>query len=162
MKIIGIRLFKGASVVIKNLRPGWYPFGDYEEPRIDGDYKAPGWEDEINQVYQLYPKLPKVSVQCVVGKNGAGKTTLIDILLRLINNFAYCLLDGKADDVPEYQKEKGRELCYARGLYAKLFFEVDGGLGIIDCQDEYLSYWYRSPKSQKIYEYDKDSKNQHY
>ena len=35
MRIIGIRLYGGSDSVIKNLKPGWYPFGDYQEPTLD-------------------------------------------------------------------------------------------------------------------------------
>lgn len=140
MKIIGIRIIAGDSVVIKNLQPGWYPFGHYEEPSFAQRIIISKWESEINEVYQVYPKLPQISVSCIVGKNGAGKTTMIDIMLRLINNFAYYLLDGKADDTNEYRTEKGRKLSYANGLNAKMYFEIDGNLGMIDCQNEELTY----------------------
>lgn len=32
MHIIGIRLDGGKENVIKNLQPGWYPFGNFVEP----------------------------------------------------------------------------------------------------------------------------------
>lgn len=157
MRIIGIKIEKGASVVIKNLKPGWYPFGHYTEPNDNNPFRLPDWEKEISQIYQVYPKLPVISVSCIVGKNGAGKTTMIDVMLRLINNFAYYLLDGKADDTDEYRTERGRKLSYARGLYAKLFFELDGNWGIIDCQDKELFYKMRFVGNKKDINYDRYS-----
>lgn len=156
MKIIGIRIFSGDDVVIKNLQPGWYPFGNYEEPSFSQRVLSPMWERVINDVYQVYPKLPQISVSCIVGKNGAGKTTMIDIMLRLINNFAYYLLDGKADDTSEYRTEKGRKLSYANGLYAKMYFEVDGNLGVIDCQNDQLTYQIQQ-RNGKMFRYDRNS-----
>lgn len=157
MKIIGIRIDKGANVVIKNLSPGWYPFGNYNEPDINEAYQEPQWEDVINQVYQIYPKLPSISISCIVGKNGAGKTTMIEVVLRLINNFAYYLLDGKADDTDEYRNERGRKLSYARGLFATMYFEVDGSLGKIECKDEELNYSFHPKNSEKVYRYNQIS-----
>ena len=157
MKIIGIRIDNGASVVIKNLVPGWYPFGNYEEPDINEPFQKPEWEEVIDNVYQIYPKLPTISVSCIVGKNGAGKTTMIEVVLRLINNFAYYLLDGKADDTDEYRNERGRKLSYARGLFATMYFEVDDGLGKIECKDEDLNYYFRSKGSNKISRYNQTS-----
>ena len=150
MKIIGIKILKGARVVIKNLQPGWYPFGRYEEPRFEMPYLIPNWEDKIKHVYQRYPSLPEISVSCIVGKNGAGKSTLIEILLRLINNFAFYLLDGKADDTDDFFTGSVRHMSYARGLFASLYFEADGNLGVIKCDDLELSYQVRIKSSGKI------------
>ncbi len=157
MKIIGIRINKGANVVVKNLQPGWYPFGNYEEPNIQERYINLSWEKEINQVYQVYPGLPEISVSCIVGKNGAGKTTMIDIMLRIINNFAYYLLDGKADDTNEYHTDRGRKLTYAKGLYAKMYFELDGILGVIDCQNEELFCQFQLSSSKKLLSYNQST-----
>lgn len=157
MNIIGIKIDGGADVVIKNLTRGWYPMGNYDEPDINADYSFPKWEKEIGLIYQIYPKLPEISVSCIVGRNGAGKTTMIDVMLRIINNLAYYLLDGKADDNDEYRTDRGRKLSYARGLYAKMYFETDGNLGVIDCQDEMLIYKYRFGNSRKIISYDRYS-----
>lgn len=157
MKIIGIRIDKGASVVIKNLSPGWYPFGGYEEPDINKSFHEPEWEKVVNQVYQIYPKLPSISVSCIVGKNGAGKTTMIEVMLRLVNNFAFYLLDGKADDTDEYRTERGRKLSYARGLYATMYFEVDGSLGKIECKDKELNYFFHPKNSDKVNRYNQIS-----
>lgn len=39
MHIIGIRLDGGKENVIKNLQPGWYPFGDFVEPVWENNYE---------------------------------------------------------------------------------------------------------------------------
>ena len=38
MRIIGIRIFGGDSLVLKNLKPGWYPLGEYQEPTDNNNY----------------------------------------------------------------------------------------------------------------------------
>ena len=153
MKIIGVKIDGGASVVIKNLEPGWYPFGKYDEPKDLESYHLPDWDNEIDLVYQLFPNLPHISVSSIVGRNGAGKTTMIDVILRIINNFSYCLLDGKADDNNDYHTDKGRKLSYAKGLKASLYFETDGNIGLIKCQNDDLYYSYYSKSSKKTVEY---------
>lgn len=156
MKIIGIRIYGGSEVVIKNLTPGWYPFGQYEEPDIEQPFKSPSWEVEIEQTYQIHEKLPSISVSSIVGKNGAGKSTMIDVLLRLVNNFAFYLLDGKADDTNEYRSERGRKLSYAYGLDASLYFEVDGNIGKIECRGDELNYQFHQ-SNDKVIRYDRFS-----
>lgn len=32
MRVIGILIDKGKDSVLKNLKPGWYPFGNYQCP----------------------------------------------------------------------------------------------------------------------------------
>ena len=39
MHIIGIRLDGGKENVIKNLQPGWYPFGNFVEPVWKNNYE---------------------------------------------------------------------------------------------------------------------------
>lgn len=70
---------------------------------------------EVEQLYRIDDRLPKVSVQCIVGMNGSGKTSLLDILFRIINNFAFVALMSDEENM-------GRDLQFAYGLTAKLYF----------------------------------------
>lgn len=98
MHIIGIRLDGGKENVIKNLQPGWYPFGNFVEPVWKNNYewRKPGSMAE--NLYQTCDPLPRtISVSCVVGANGSGKSTLLEMLFRIINNFASELLPNSED-----------------------------------------------------------------
>lgn len=120
MKLIGIRLISAEPIVRKTLKTNaWYPFGRYEEPKEFEAYTTPAFDSEIEDLYQIDPHLPKVSVQCIVGMNGSGKSSLLDILLRIITNFAFVTLKSSADN-------SGRDLKFAYGLTADLYFEVEG------------------------------------
>lgn len=126
MRLIGIKLISAEPVVRKSLKTNsWYPFG-YElvEPNMDDLQAVAPHLDEIDDIYQIDERLPKVSVQCIVGMNGSGKTSLLDILFRIINNFALVAL--KSDE-----ENMGRDLQFAFGLTAKLYFETDGTVGCI-------------------------------
>ena len=90
MKIIGIHIYDGdrhhaksPTEVLKGLKPGWFPFGNYPEPRcVDGRWNI-GMELYQETMYNLFEDTPKVSVTGIVGKNGSGKSTLIDYLLMI-------------------------------------------------------------------------------
>lgn len=136
MHIIGIRLDGGKENVIKNLQPGWYPFGNFVEPVWKNNYewRKPGSMAE--NLYQTCDPLPRtISVSCVVGANGSGKSTLLEMLFRIINNFASELL-------PNSEDYKGRKLTFAEGLDAQLYFETDGTVGSILNKDDHVHYFY--------------------
>lgn len=143
MRLIGIKLNDGESLVIKNLKPGnWYPFGMYVEPTAENNWT---WQDETNakdekECNELYRTILnsdiaegiKITVNCLVGKNGSGKSTLLDILYRIINNFAYKLIDCQwKENQPEINPQRGHQLEEATGFDAILYYEADGAVGSI-------------------------------
>lgn len=127
MHIIGIKIGEGCKPkIIKNLRPGWYPFGNYDEPTKGNGYKWRNGSCLSDSLYQLYPDMPQISVSCIVGKNGSGKTSLLDILYRILNNFACSLGSKWGTDSLDLEK--------AEGVNGHLYFEVDNNLGYIECK----------------------------
>ena len=66
---------------------------------------------------------PNVSVSCIVGHNGDGKSSLVELMIRVINNFAY--LSGFLSD--------HSELKYILGLHAKLFYFANNSICCISC-----------------------------
>ena len=143
MRLIGIKLNKGDSLVIKNLEPGgWYPFGMYVEPTAENGWTWQnktdiGYEKQCNEMYRTILKSDiaegiSITVNCIVGKNGSGKSTLLDILYRIINNFAYKLIDCQwKENQPENNPQRGHQLVEANGFDAILYYEADGCVGSI-------------------------------
>lgn len=66
--------------------------------------------------------IPKVSIHAIVGKNGSGKSTLVEMIIRLLNNFAASLFGEQITDhytahLHYIDKVEG-ELYYMLGDYA--------------------------------------------
>lgn len=157
MKIIGIDIYGGSTAVIHNLKPDWYPFGNYPKPDINRPSVEQAWEKPVKGLYQIFDKMPEVTVCAIVGNNGSGKSTIIDVMFRLINNLSYVWLDGKADKLEVEGVETvqtGRKLSYAHGLWASLYFETNGNLGKITCEGDQMSYCYQDNEKGTIRKYD--------
>ena len=113
MKIIGIKVLNGmghaksAPEVMKGLKPGWFPLGNYVRPSRKNGRWFPEYSPEKSRLYNvLFEELPKISVCGIVGKNGSGKSTLIDYLMMIINNAASILLNDQYAESEEKPKEK--------------------------------------------------------
>lgn len=151
MRLIGIDIRKGSTAVIHNLKGGWYPFGRYEKPSLSKAYAMQDWEKPIEGLYQIYKRMPEVTVCAIVGNNGSGKSTIIDIMFRLINNLAYVWLDGKAGERKDAELlQTGRKLSYAHGLWASLYFETNGNLGCIECNGDRMDLYYQDKKNEEV------------
>lgn len=114
-------------LVAKNLRAGWYPFGNYGKP-VGCDYVKLTTEDEhrrteINRkLYMLSgDNTPEINVTCIAGKNGSGKSSLLDLMFRILNNLSYKLIIERGVTAIEW----------AHGVNADLHFETDGIPGYI-------------------------------
>lgn len=162
MRIIGIRLYGGSDSVIKNLKPGWYPFGDYQEPTLENNWQ---WMTETqrqkekycNRLYKsvssddLFSPGFEITVNSIVGKNGAGKTTLLELLFRIINNFSYYLIDKSWVLSDSFRNPQlGHELHESLGYQAKLYFETDGNVGEVKIYRGRASYSYHGKKDETI------------
>ena len=83
MQLLGIYITHQISDITKNLKQGWYPFGDYSKPRKGKIVKG----IDLNRSSDIYQRegLPDVSINCIVATNGSGKSTLLDIYYIIIN-----------------------------------------------------------------------------
>lgn len=137
-RIIGVQVLSATDEAIRKvLFPGWYPLikctSDIgvtnDLPVIDKD-ACP-----VHYYRQKEVAMPIVTVCAIVGKNGAGKSSLVDIIYRILNNFAETLL----------LTPQGADHCdtmeYVSGIHARLYFELDGVLKFIECCDSETFYY---------------------
>lgn len=127
-KIIGIRVLPECDKRLRKvLRPDttYFLCNDYEDDdkggvqlRQDAQplstsffHRGNGWTG------------PHVNISCVVGHNGDGKSSLVELIIRLINNFAY--LSGFLSD--------HSDLIFIPGLHVKLFYFVNNSVCSISC-----------------------------
>lgn len=121
-KIIGVQPLKGCSDnILKNLSPDlFYPFDNnylfdsktkkvlkQERKHIPANFFFSAKKDST---------LETVNVQAIVGKNGKGKSSIVELIIRILNNFYKQYKIGKVTE----------KLIFAEGLFANLFFEVNG------------------------------------
>ena len=147
MQLLGIYIYeKTPKLIRKALAADWYPFGDYRKPAKGKPVRVP--DDVSNTVaYQIYQRigLPEITVNCIVGMNGAGKSTLLDIMYRMINNLAVRILGPKA------ATQRGRNLTYARGVYADFYFICENVQYRIICRDSLTSLYKKDSEKNQFH-----------
>ena len=134
MQLLGLYLNDMPKAVSKVLHKGWYPFGAYKRPFAS---KLVVVDDLMRNAHRVYLQegLPQITVNCIVGINGAGKSSLLDIIYRIINNFSVRMLGNRKFET------KGRELSYAHGVDADLYYICEGKQYRISCRKTRL-YWF--------------------
>lgn len=134
MQLLGLYLNDMPKAVSKVLHKGWYPFGAYKRPLAS---KLVVVNDVMRNAHRVYQQegLPQISVNCIIGMNGAGKSSLLDIIYRIINNFSVRMLGNRKLET------KGRELSYAHGVDADLYYISEGKQYRISCRKNRL-YWF--------------------
>lgn len=136
LRLIGIQVFEQTAPHIKKaLSNGWYPFLNCIEDIGCRKDKFPQISSEVCPLgfYNIEEGLPRITISAIVGKNGSGKSSILDILYRILNNFAYATFVNKPGKTCD-------EIKLTRGLHARLHFEQDGIQRYINVEDEYISY----------------------
>ena len=75
----------------------------------------------------------EVTINAMVGQNGDGKSSLLEVMLRIMNNFAYSF--GFLEDQPSLE--------YVEGVRAILYYEIDHNIYAIKCEDKKTT-WYKN------------------
>lgn len=140
LRLIGIQIYEGTHEnVRKVLTPGWYPFikckNDDEMGTSKTTYPVVADDGCPQDYYWIDQKrLPRISISAIAGKNGSGKSSLVEILYRILNNFAKELLQME-DGVDTGEVEQ------VYGLEARLYFEQDGVQKFINLDDGHVTYF---------------------
>lgn len=138
LKIIGIQIFEESLDIVKKvLRPGWYPFVLCEnDPATHADiFPVVDNSGCPKDYYRIDEKnLPRISICAIAGKNGTGKSSLVDIMYRILNNFAEATFLKTGID-------ETSEIKHAFGVHARLYFELDGVLKFIETGELGTTYY---------------------
>ena len=125
--IVAIKVYEDCnSSVRKILKSDWYLLNNWYQLK-DGHLEKNHNSDALKSLYGT-----NVTVQAIVGKNGSGKSSLLEILYRMFNNLSYIITKGT-------ERPKADELYYHLGIYAEMYFELEGELGCLQCDGSEMS-----------------------
>ena len=131
-------MYRYLKDVRKTLTPGWYPFIKCDNSDRIGVSREvyPVVSKDVCPLdfYNIDENLPRISTSAIAGKNGSGKSSLIDIIYRIINNFAESTFLMKGIDETD-------EVGHAFGIEGRLHFEQDGVQKFIECNDVGTYYY---------------------
>ena len=127
-KIIGIRVLRDCDERLRKvLKPDttYFLCNNFEDDgdggvRLKNDCQPleKGFFSTKNSV-----SAPNINISCVVGHNGDGKSSLVELIIRVINNFAF--MSGFLSDY--------KNLVFIPGVHAKVFYQIDNDLCCLSC-----------------------------
>lgn len=108
-KFIGVRPLKGCAPNIRKVLKEditYFLYNNYEVDSVDTNkVKSKNNLEFLDNLFCLpNDNSPLISVSAIVGKNGDGKSTIIEMIMRVLNNFAYA--SGFLKDQKELQPVK--------------------------------------------------------
>lgn len=147
-KIIGVKVLPNCPEYIhKVLKPNktYFFYEGYEEIS-ENSVRRIGHDDDL-QIYDVEGKngTIRINVCAVVGRNGEGKSTLIELVLRILNNFADYLGFSYSQD----------SLRMVDSLCAVLYYEIDGDLFSVRCENGKVK-WFKDASEIKNLDGKKD------
>ncbi len=111
----------------KNLDSGYYLFNEWCEIKSGKVQLSKRRQPEKNFFGS------NISIQAIVGKNGSGKSSILELMYRIINNFAFHLVKN--------QKRRAAEVIYhIEGLHADLYFVKGDKLGTLICRENFIGF----------------------
>lgn len=111
----------------KNLKDGYYFFNEWCEIK-EGKVQLNEDRKPENNFFGS-----NISIQAIVGKNGSGKSSVLELMYRMINNFALHLV--------KKQKRRAADVIYRiEGVYSDLYFVKGNTLGSLMCRDEFIGF----------------------
>lgn len=156
LRIIGLKVLddspKYLSKVLSSCTTYFFIRG-YEDVPGSHFVRRAGTADDELKLYDVAGhegRKINVAVSAVVGRNGEGKSTVIELLLRLINNFAYSTGFRATQET----------LKFVTKMSVAMFYEVDDTIYSIRCDNEGLK-WFEGEKEIDLYGMEDDEKLQH-
>lgn len=121
-KLIGVRPLKGCATHIRKILKEdttYFLYNDYQVDPQNPENIVYSAENSLpsnffSSLHTSNKETPVINISAIVGKNGDGKSALVELIIRIINNFAY------AAGYSFYQNE----LNAIKGLKAILYFSI--------------------------------------
>lgn len=111
----------------KNLDDGYYFFNEWCQLK-DGKLQIVEDRKPENNFFGS-----NINIQAIVGKNGSGKSSVLELMYRMINNFALQLV--------KKQKRSAAEVIYhIEGLFSDLYFVKGNILGSLICRGSFIGF----------------------
>lgn len=132
-RVIGLRILQGCDKNIRKIlkeNTTFFFYDGYEEGNTPWNVMKIANVDRsaISHLYDVEgadQRKVSVNICALVGKNGDGKSTIVEVILRILNNFAF-ILGYRADQ---------DSLRWVQGLRAALYAEVDGRIYTLAIRD---------------------------
>ena len=102
------------------------------------------FSDKFDTPWAEQSTVTTINICAIVGKNGSGKSSLIELIIRLINNFACSIIGDKT----VYNGAK--PLHFIPDIYASLYYEKGGEFFCLSQKGDKLSL-YKNQRSNLIY-----------
>lgn len=127
-KLIALKVLEDcAACAHKVLTPGELYFlcndfvGDEKNPYLLKRTQMPTAVEST--LYGSEQSDTNITINAIVGQNGDGKSSVVELVIRVLNNFACCF--GYIFDQ--------ETLCYNKSVSAILYYEIDGHIYAIYC-----------------------------
>lgn len=145
--IIDISRFKNIVKGLKTDEP-YYLYKNYELSADNQLIKLKEnnlpFIDNFDNPLQKGNKLP-INVCAIVGKNGSGKSSIIELIIRIINNFASSIIG----DLPIFNS--AHPLHFIPDIFAEIYYEINGSFYKISQYGNNI-YMYKSGQDSYVYE----------
>lgn len=134
--VLAVRILPGCKEHLKKiLKEEWYQLNSWYTLK-DGKLTK---RDDAALERNLYGE--NISISAIVGKNGSGKSSLMELIFRLVNNLNFCMMQGSTT-VAAWPP------LFIEGLRAELYFECQGELGRLSCNDYEVEFQWGNDKKQ--------------
>lgn len=156
-QLLAVKVIEGCSPKIRKClqENELYLFSTLYKQDPDSDFNLLRTENRLsdNKAYDSLYNVRKesdndeeelnVTVSAIVGMNGDGKSSCVELIIRILNNFAYRF--GFLTDQ--------ESLSEIEGLCAMLYYVVDEDVYCISCKDNIID-WYKN--GEKVFKEDSD------
>ena len=135
-RIIALRVLEGCPKhLCKALEPNttYFLYEGYKYVERTGFVRRENDQMPALRLYDVIGgegNIVKVEVAAIVGRNGEGKSSLIEMMMRVLNNFAY----------KNGFRNNQETLCYVNSLKAVLYYEVEDEIYCIKCEDQEVKW----------------------